>query len=71
MKVLDWKDYKIPESLSAFESIVSLTAANTSRIFVVSVACVKLKGNYISKSQIGDRRYRTEGIHLISHGWLA
>ncbi len=35
-------DYSIPESLSAFCNIVSFTAANTSRIFVVSVACVKL-----------------------------
>ena len=35
--------HKMPESLSAFCRIVSLTAANTSRIFVVSVACVKLR----------------------------
>jgi hypothetical protein len=34
--------YRIPESLSAFCRIVSLTAAKTSRIFVVSVACVRL-----------------------------
>lgn len=36
------KGYRIPESLSAFCSIVSFTAANTSRIFDVSVACVRL-----------------------------
>lgn len=37
-------DYRIPESFRAFCNIVSLTAANTSRIFDVSVACVKLEG---------------------------
>jgi hypothetical protein len=36
-------NYKIPESLRAFCRIVSLTAANTRRIFDVSVACVKLQ----------------------------
>jgi len=34
-------DHKIPESLRAFCKIVSLTAAKTSRMFDVSVACVK------------------------------
>ena len=33
----------MPESLSAFCSIVSFTAANTNRMFDVSVACVKLR----------------------------
>lgn len=37
-----WTNHNMPESLSAFCSIVSLTAANTSRIFDVSVACVRL-----------------------------
>src|SRR4051812_30018688 len=37
------RDYKIPESFSAFWSMVSFTAAKTSRIFEVSVACVKLE----------------------------
>lgn len=32
----------MPESLRAFCKMVSLTAANTNRIFFVSVACVKL-----------------------------
>lgn len=32
----------MPESLSAFWRMVSLTAANTSRILEVSVACVRL-----------------------------
>jgi hypothetical protein len=36
-------NYKIPESLRAFCRMVSLTAANTRRIFDVSVACVKLR----------------------------
>lgn len=36
------KDHKMPESLSAFCRIVSLTAAKTSRMFDVSVACVRL-----------------------------
>lgn len=34
--------YNIPESFKAFCSIVSLTAAKTSRILEVSVACVRL-----------------------------
>jgi hypothetical protein len=34
--------YRIPESFKAFCSMVSFTAAKTSRIFDVSVACVKL-----------------------------
>jgi hypothetical protein len=35
--------YKMPESFRAFWRMVSLTAAKTSRIFDVSVACVRLK----------------------------
>jgi len=34
--------YNIPESFRAFCSIVSLTAAKTSRMLEVSVACVRL-----------------------------
>jgi hypothetical protein len=34
--------HRIPESFRAFCRIVSFTAANTKRIFVVSVACVRL-----------------------------
>lgn len=37
-------DHKMPESLRAFCRIVSFTAAKTSRMFVVSVACVRLVG---------------------------
>lgn len=37
------RGYRIPESRSAFCRIVSFTAANTSRTFPVSVACVKLE----------------------------
>lgn len=36
------RNHRIPESFKAFCSIVSLTAAKTSRMFEVSVACVKL-----------------------------
>jgi hypothetical protein len=42
------KDHKMPESFKAFCNIVSLTAANTRRIFVVSVACVKLLRGQLS-----------------------
>jgi hypothetical protein len=36
------RSYEIPESLSAFCRIVSLTAAKTSRMFLVLVAWVTL-----------------------------
>jgi hypothetical protein len=36
------RDYKMPESFKAFCNMVSLTAAKTSRMFDVSVACVRL-----------------------------
>ena len=35
--------YRIPESASALWRIVSFTAANTRRMFEVSVACVRLQ----------------------------
>lgn len=35
-------DYNIPESFKAFWRMVSFTAANTRRMLLVSVACVKL-----------------------------
>jgi hypothetical protein len=37
-----FEDHRMPESLSAFCSIVSFTAAKTRRMFDVSVACVRL-----------------------------
>lgn len=40
--------HNMPESFSAFWSIVSLTAAKTSRMFDVSVACVRLERISIS-----------------------
>lgn len=43
MKRLDHGFHKIPESFRAFCRIVSFTAANTRRMFVVSVACVRLE----------------------------
>jgi len=36
-------NHNMPESFKAFCKIVSFTAAKTSRMFVVSVACVKLE----------------------------
>lgn len=54
--------YRMPESFNAFCNIVSLTAANTSRIFVVSVACVKL--NRTSEQYERERKSdHTEDIH--------
>ena len=40
--------HRMPESASALWRIVSLTAAKTSRIFEVSVACVRLSNNNVS-----------------------
>ncbi len=37
------KDHRMPESFNAFCNIVSLTAAKTSLMFEVSVACVRLR----------------------------
>lgn len=37
--------YNMPESFKAFCSMVSLTAAKTSRMLEVSVACVRLGGS--------------------------
>jgi hypothetical protein len=44
----------MPESLSAFCSIVSLTAANTSRMFDVSVACVRLAWSGMHSGGVRD-----------------
>ena len=49
--------HRIPDAFRAFCIIVSFTAANTSRIFVVSVACVRLK----APSQITDGTKRKTG----------
>jgi hypothetical protein len=38
----DVRNHRMPESFSAFCSIVSFTAAKTRRMFDVSVACVRL-----------------------------
>jgi len=55
-------NYRIPESLSAFCNIVSLTAAKTSRMFVVSVACVRLV-LYQHSLSVSEDWGLTEGIH--------
>jgi hypothetical protein len=50
----------MPESFSAFCSIVSLTAAKTRRMFEVSVACVRLGWSVEIRSVTAVRL--TEGI---------
>jgi len=56
--------HRIPESFSAFCSIVSFTAAKTSRIFVVSVACVRLGSELAAASKaIEGRRQDVLRIH--------
>lgn len=47
-------NHSIPESFSAFCNIVSFTAAKTSRIFDVSVACVRLDGVRTYKSNLKE-----------------
>lgn len=42
--------HRIPESFNAFCKMVSLTAAKTNRILVVSVAWVRLQANKIIRS---------------------
>jgi hypothetical protein len=51
----------MPESFSAFCSIVSLTAAKTSRILDVSVACVRL-ARLVCVGWLEERAFFTEGI---------
>ena len=47
--------HRIPDAFKAFCIIVSFTAANTSRIFVVSVACVRLPRHQIrSRAGLGN-----------------
>ena len=48
-----FQDHRMPESFRAFCKMVSLTAAKTSRMLVVSVAWVRLKGR-ISSRHSGD-----------------
>ena len=56
------RDYRIPESFSAFCRIVSFTAANTNRIFDVSVACVRLDDrDQNARSRTETRLRRTGG----------
>jgi hypothetical protein len=64
--------YRMPESFNAFCSIVSFTAANTSRIFVVSVACVKLNSDITIRNAICEVvAPLTGGIHSVVPDWLA
>lgn len=50
--------YNIPESFRAFCSIVSLTAAKTSRMLEVSVACVRLAGSATIMYNCGEDSLR-------------
>jgi hypothetical protein len=50
-------DHSMPESFSAFCSMVSLTAAKTSRMFDVSVACVRLKRSACVMVDGGEASY--------------
>lgn len=47
--------YKMPESFRALLRIVSFTAANTSRMLEVSVACVRLRVKISTWRKIGNR----------------
>lgn len=55
----------MPESLSAFCNIVSFTAANTSRIFEVSVACVRLRRSVSIQHRVRARVGLTVDTHSI------
>lgn len=62
--------HRIPEAFKAFCMIVSFTAAKTSRIFVVSVACVRLRKRVFKAPGSGSRtghqnveKRRTVGKH--------
>jgi hypothetical protein len=55
--------YRMPESFNAFCNIVSFTAAKTSRIFEVSVACVRLHPVSMKSSSLW-KEMLTEGINL-------
>jgi hypothetical protein len=56
----------MPESFSAFCSIVSLTAAKTRRMFEVSVACVRLRW-LVRGNGCKIERHLTEDIGLGVH----
>jgi hypothetical protein len=59
-------NYRMPESFSAFCSIVSLTAAKTRRMFEVSVACVRLRW-LVRGNGCKIERHLTEDIGLGVH----
>lgn len=52
----------MPESLSAFCKMVSLTAAKTNRMFDVSVACVRL--GYVSQCESPRRGLCLLGVQI-------
>jgi hypothetical protein len=62
--------YKMPESFKAFCNMVSLMAANTSRMLDVSVACVKLRFSNISKRSIVSSKRRPKLTGDKCSAWL-
>ena len=62
--------YRMPESAKALCKIVSLTAAKTSRIFDVSVACVKLTIDEPSTSVQDDLTYCGYKLRCARFTWL-
>ena len=64
----DGSVHRIPESLSAFCNIVSWATTNTSRIFVVSVACVKLT---TISGPANDGRWRTYCGYTVNRALFA
>ena len=63
-------DHKMPESLRAFWRMVSFTAAKTSRMFEVSVACVRLERESAAMPLREFRYDLTEGRDLDALGLL-
>ena len=59
--------YRIPESFKAFCKIVSLTAAKTSRMLVVSVAWVRLKVK--EEAMISDRYCKNRKQRKVARSW--
>lgn len=55
--------YKIPESIKAFCKMVSLTAAKTNRMLVVSVAWVRLEATVRDKMSVEKKWAPTVGIN--------
>jgi hypothetical protein len=55
----------MPESFNAFCKMVSLTAAKTSRIFDVSVACVRLGQSVTSRIVVDWGLTEDRGLNVL------